>query len=69
MAVHVLAHLPTVARALRADYTRPAVNGHQPPGRNGRALALISALTGGVVLAILVIPQFAPWLSSQHFHH
>jgi hypothetical protein len=69
MAIHVLAHLPTVARALRADYVDPAVGGRQAPGRNGRALSLLSALAGGVVIAILVIPQFAPWISSQAFHH
>jgi hypothetical protein len=69
MAIHVLAHLPTVARALRADYVDPAVGSHRTPGRNGRALSLISALVGGVVIAILVIPQFAPWISSHHFHH
>jgi hypothetical protein len=69
MAIHVLTHLPTVARALRADYVEPSVGGRQAPGRNGRALSLIGALVGGVVIAILVIPQFAPWISSQQFHH
>jgi hypothetical protein len=69
MAIHVLAHLPAVARALHADYVDPAVSGHQTPGRNGRALSLLGALVGGVVIAILVIPQFAPWISSQQFHH
>jgi hypothetical protein len=69
MAIHVLAHLPTVARALRADYVDPAASGRRTPGRNGRALSLIGALVGGIVIAILVIPQFAPWISSHHFHH
>lgn len=69
MAIHVLAHLPTVAHALRADYVDPAMGGRQAPGRNGRALSLIGALVGGAVIAILVIPQFAPWISSQQFHH
>jgi len=69
MAIHVLAHLPTVARSLRADYVDPAISGNHPPGRNGRALSLLGALVAGVVIAILVIPQFAPWISSQRFHH
>ena len=69
MAIHVLAHLPAVARALHADYVDPALGGRQAPGRNGRALSLLGALVGGVVIAILVIPQFAPWISSQQFHH
>jgi hypothetical protein len=69
MTIHVLAHLPAVARALRADYVDPAVGGRQAPGRNGRAISLIGALAGGLVIAVLVIPQFAPWISAQHFHH
>jgi hypothetical protein len=69
MAIHVLAHLPTVARALRADYVDPAIGGRRLPGRNGRALSLLGALVAGAVLAILVIPQFAPWIESHHFHH
>jgi hypothetical protein len=69
MAIHVLAHLPTVVRSLRADYAAPRAIGDHVPGQNGRALSLLSALTAGVVIAILVIPQFAPWIYSQHFHH
>jgi hypothetical protein len=39
-------------------------------GRAGRGLSLAGALAGGAVLAILVIPQFGPWLhASTLFHH
>jgi hypothetical protein len=69
MAVHVLAHLPAMARALQSDYSGPALGAHRTPGRDGRALALLGALVAGVVLAILVIPQFDPWLASHHLHH
>ncbi len=74
MAIHVLAHLPEVAHSLRSDYGRPARTnarqlGGELPGRSGRTLSLLGALTFGVVLAIVVIPQFAPWLSAHHFHH
>jgi hypothetical protein len=74
MAVHVLAHLPEVVHSLRSDYGRPAridasELGGELPGRSGRTLSLLGALTFGVVLAIVVIPQFAPWLSAHHFHH
>jgi hypothetical protein len=75
IAIHVLAHLPAVARSLRADYGRSDRVGGAAQwtgalnGRAGRTLSLSSALVLGAVLAILVIPQFAPWLSSQHFHH
>lgn len=74
VAVHVLAHLPEVARSLRADYGRPARAGASAPwsndvnGRVGRTLSLGGALALGAVLAILVIPLFGAWLSAQSFH-
>lgn len=78
MSLHVLAHLPTMLRSLGADYgpkrarrgtwqqylgSRDSVN-----GRAGRVLSLSSALAFGVVLAIVLIPQFGPWLSAQNLH-
>ena len=73
VAVHVLAHLPTVWHALRADYggssARSDVAGLRQDdanGRAGRALSLASALTLGVVMAVLVIPEFGPWLANHH---
>jgi hypothetical protein len=35
-------------------------------GRAGRVLALAAALACGLLLALLLIPQFGPWL---HYHH
>jgi hypothetical protein len=69
MAIHVLAHLPTVAHALGIRSTASPERGPTVPGRGGRTLALLGALGAGVVLAVLVIPQFAPWISAQNFHH
>lgn len=74
-ALHVLAHLPTLLQSLSADYGRSANRGGPAGlrtdvnGRAGRTLSLASALTLGGVLAILVIPQFGPWLSAQNLHH
>jgi hypothetical protein len=68
-AIHVLAHLPTVAHALRVDYAGDSVRRRALAGRSGRMLALLGALGAGVVLAVAVIPQFAPWISAQHVHH
>ena len=87
-AVHVLGHLPEVARTLNGGRElrvallsevadgiaqRPAgqpagsgqcVHAHDPrAGRAGRALALIGALLAGLVLALLLIPEFGPWLT------
>jgi hypothetical protein len=74
MAVHVLAHLPTVLSSLNADYVhvqpirRDGAAGwtNDAGGHAGRVMSLASALVLGLVLAILVIPQFAPWLSAHH---
>lgn len=67
--LHVLAHLPTTLRGLRTDYGRSPQWSPNADGRAGRVLSLAGALTGGVVLAILVIPQFGPWLHAHHLHH
>jgi hypothetical protein len=67
--LHVLAHLPKIGPALRADYANSARLGPDVGGRVGRGLALAGALTAGVVLAILVIPEFAPWLHAHNLHH
>lgn len=68
-AIHVLAHLPTVARTLRSEYLASLTPSSATAGRAGRALSLTAALAAGVVLAVVVIPQFAPWISAQQFHH
>jgi hypothetical protein len=70
MALHVLAHLPRILAALRADYGRRPELGIELTGRSGRLLALTGALTAGLVLAVLVIPEFGPWVhDSGLFHH
>jgi|HubBroStandDraft_3_1064219.scaffolds.fasta_scaffold71686_2 hypothetical protein len=77
-AIHVIGHLPSMPRVLRADYSRFADYGYEDmggdvTGRAGRVLALSSALVAGAVLAILVIPEFGPWLHDGiglfHHHH
>jgi hypothetical protein len=68
-ALHVLAHLPALPRALRADYGASAPWRDEIGGRPGRVLSLAGALTAGAVLAILLIPQFAPWLAARGLHH
>jgi hypothetical protein len=66
--LHVLGHIPDLLRGLRADYGSTAWRGQAPDGRAGRALSLAGALTLGAVIAILLIPQFGPWLHAQ-LHH
>jgi hypothetical protein len=68
--LHVLAYLPRIPAALRADYARSAPLSGDVTGRTGRTLALAGALIAGVVLAVLVIPDFSAWLhDSGVFHH
>lgn len=68
-ALHVLAHLPALPRALRADYGALRPSRDEIGGRSGRVMSLAGALTAGAVLAILLIPQFEPWLNAPRFHH
>jgi hypothetical protein len=70
MAMHILAHLPEILPALRADYGGRPDLGVEVNGRSGRMLALAGALAAGLVLAGLVLPEFAPWVhDSGLFHH
>ena len=70
MALHVLGHLPGMPAVLRADYGRSAGLSSDVTGRAGRMMALTGALVTGAVPAILMIPEFGPWLhNSRLFHH
>lgn len=68
-APHVLAHLPAMSAGLRADYGRHTQLGQDLPGRSGRALALAGAIVAGLVLALITIPEFAPWMHAHLGHH
>ncbi len=69
-ALHVLGHLPAMPQVLRADYGSDARISGDVTGRAGRTLALSGALVAGVVLAILCIPDFGPWIHGIGlFHH
>jgi hypothetical protein len=68
--LHVLGHLAEMPSALKADYRPSAALTSDVTGRSGRVLALSAALVAGVVLAILVIPEFGAWLHDAGvFHH
>lgn len=75
MALHVIAHLPAIPEALRADYSLSAGPGGQASlssdvtGRSGRVIALSGALVLGVVLAIITIPAFGAWVHATGLFH
>lgn len=73
MSLHVLGHLPAVGHALGIGRT-----GDDPPpgstsGTMGRWIAIAGALVAGLVLAIVLIPDFAAWSAhgvfAHHHHH
>ncbi len=71
-ALHLLGHLPAMPAVLRADYGPSAQLSGDVTGRAGRVLALSGALVAGVVLAVLVIPEFGAWVHGSglvHHHH
>lgn len=69
MAVHVLGHLPSMSAVLRADYGASAGLSSDVTGRAGRMMALTGALVVGAVLAVLLIPEFGPWVNGPTLFH
>ena len=62
--LHVLAHLPLMGRTLDPR-TAPLVSG----GAAGRRIAVVGAIVGGLVLAAVLIPDFASWTSHRFGGH
>jgi hypothetical protein len=68
-ALHLLGHALELPSTLRADYASGARLTSDVTGRVGRTLALAGTIVAGVVLAIVVIPEFGPWLHSSNLFH
>jgi hypothetical protein len=80
-ALHVLGHLPDLARILLRRSGGPAGDGRYAYGRGryeynrlaaggiGRTLALGGAIVAGAVLAVLLIPHFAGWSHFESIRH
>jgi len=60
--VHVLGHLLELPFALRA-VSRAERRSHNLPGSRGRGLAVLAAMAGGLVLALLFLPDIHHWTS------
>jgi hypothetical protein len=71
--LHVLGHLSHMPQSLRAGRNAGRANGDpsvtSPAGAAGRWITLGGGLVGGLVLAIVLIPQFAPWTAHGAFLH
>jgi uncharacterized membrane protein YbhN (UPF0104 family) len=70
--LHVLGHLPGMPAGLRAtSLNGTSARGGQAGGA-GRAIAVAGAVVGGLVLAIVLIPDFGIWTAHtalwQHHH-
>jgi uncharacterized membrane protein YbhN (UPF0104 family) len=70
--LHVLGHLPGMPAGLRATSLDGASARGGQAGGAGRAIAVAGAVVGGLVLAIVLIPDFGIWTAHtalwQHHH-
>jgi hypothetical protein len=67
--LHVLMHLPHMPASLRAvRRANPGLPGYQT-GAGGRWVSIASAIVGGLVLAIVLIPDFATWTAHTALIH
>jgi hypothetical protein len=64
--LHVLGHLPDLSRTfLRRDGDRLECRSFAT-GAVGRAISIGGAVVAGMVLAILLVPDFAAWVHAEH---
>jgi len=66
--LHVLGHLRTMARLL-PGVREDSLGQLRTPGSAGRAIALAGAVVAGVILAVVLIPDFGPWTASGALAH
>jgi hypothetical protein len=69
MTLHVVGHLPGVAKTLGVVRDDANPRGGASPGSMGRWIALASAVVGGLILAMLLIPDFSAWTAGGGVHH
>jgi hypothetical protein len=67
--LHILAHLPAVGRALGIGGRGTGKVGGIRGGAAGRWIAIAGALVAGVVLALLLLPDYSVWTAHGAFVH
>lgn len=65
--LHVLGHLPDVQKTFLTKHEGRVEYNDLAAGRAGRTIALVGALLGGAVLAIVLIPHFGAWSHYEIF--
>jgi hypothetical protein len=68
-AVHFLGHLPEMPSSLQAIRRTYGTRQGDSPGDAGRWITIAGALVLGLVLAIVLIPQFHSWTAAGAFPH
>lgn len=69
MGLHVLGHLPAVGGALGMGRKDDEQLAGAAPGAIGRWIAITGAVVAGLILALLLIPDFSAWTAQGVFHH
>jgi hypothetical protein len=72
MGLHVLGHLPAVARALGIGREGDEQLAGAGQGALGRWIAIVGAVVAGAILALVLIPDFSAWTAHGvfvHHHH
>lgn len=70
-AIHVLGHLPSLGRLFGVTAEESGLSS-VPSGATGRWIALAGAVVAGLVIAIVLLPQFGAWTAHgvlAHHHH
>jgi hypothetical protein len=69
-ALHVVGHIPEMSELLsRSQRATVGLSSGGGNGSLGRGIALLGGLVGGLVLALLLIPDFAAWVGAESAHH
>jgi hypothetical protein len=69
MSLHVLLHLPALARAAGIGREGREQLAGAAAGAAGRWIAISGALVAGLILAIVLIPDFSAWTAHGAFVH